>query len=258
MRDRQAGVPPAARFSGWPERPNTEDAALKDLSAHDPRRDALGVRPRPGSRCLPRRSATAAKFHSYSLGNLLLIRLQAPQATRVAGFRSWQSLGRQVRKGERGIAILAPCTYRPKTSSCTTDSTRQALQEDERGGPAAPASRGGQLRGFRVVHVFDVAQTEGEPLPEATPWSAGTAPAPTATPTPPAEWCGSAATSRCGLVIAGGSRWPRPSSAPRDRPAAARALLESRDTLELPARRREREDAQARSCQRAAGAAASV
>jgi len=63
---------------------------------------------------------TAAKFHSYSLGNLLLIALQAPQATRVAGFRSWQSLGRQVRKGERGIAILAPCTYRPKTLTCTT------------------------------------------------------------------------------------------------------------------------------------------
>ncbi len=41
---------------------------------------------------------------------------QAPQATRVAGFRSWQSLGRQVRKGERGIAILAPCTYRPKAA----------------------------------------------------------------------------------------------------------------------------------------------
>jgi hypothetical protein len=44
--------------------------------------------------------------------NLLLIGAQATQAIRVAGFRTWQSLGRQVRKGERGIAILAPCTYR--------------------------------------------------------------------------------------------------------------------------------------------------
>ncbi len=59
---------------------------------------------------------TAAKCHIYSLGNLLLIGGQAPHATRVAGFRSWQSLGRQVRKGERGIAILAPCTYRPKAA----------------------------------------------------------------------------------------------------------------------------------------------
>jgi len=111
---------------------------------------------------------TAAKFHTYSLGNLLLIGGQAPQATRVAGYRSWQSLGRQVRKGERGIAILAPCTYRPKTSSSTTDSTREQPQ-DERGGPAAPAASGKQLRGFRVVHVFDITATEGDPLPEVTP-----------------------------------------------------------------------------------------
>ena len=98
----------------------------------------------------------------------MLIALQAPQATRVAGFRSWQSLGRQVRKGERGLAILAPCTYRPKTSSCTTGSTREQ-PADEGGGPAAPAASGRQLRGFRVVHVFDVAQTEGDSLPEVAP-----------------------------------------------------------------------------------------
>ena len=63
---------------------------------------------------------TAAKFHSYSLGNVVLIALQAPQATRVAGFRTWKSLGRQVRKGERGIGILAPCTYRPKAATSAT------------------------------------------------------------------------------------------------------------------------------------------
>jgi len=114
---------------------------------------------------------TAAKFHSYSLGNLLLIGAQAPQATRVAGFRSWQSLGRQVCKGERGIAILAPCTYRPKTAD-----------QAEPAGPAGPepaiscsggatpnAAGGKQVRGFRAVHVFDVAQTEGDPLPEVAP-----------------------------------------------------------------------------------------
>ena len=108
---------------------------------------------------------TAAKFHTYSLGNLLLIGAQAPQATRVAGFRSWQSLGRHVRKGERGIAILAPCTYRPKTASPATDSTREQPQ-NERGGPAAS---GKQLRGFRVVHVFDITATEGDPLPDVAP-----------------------------------------------------------------------------------------
>jgi len=114
---------------------------------------------------------TAAKFHSYSLGNLLLIGAQAPQATRVAGFRTWQSLGRQVRKGERGIAILAPCTYRPKTAD-------RAEPAEPAGHEPATTSTGGlvleaggrkQVRGFRAVHVFDLSQTEGAPLPDVAP-----------------------------------------------------------------------------------------
>src|SRR5919199_5568600 len=56
--------------------------------------------------------AVAARFHRYSSNNVLLIAAQRPDATRVAGYRSWQRLGRQVRKGERGLAILAPCLYR--------------------------------------------------------------------------------------------------------------------------------------------------
>jgi antirestriction protein ArdC len=112
---------------------------------------------------------TAAKFHSYSLGNLLLIALQAPQATRVAGFRSWQGLGRQVRKGERGIAILAPCTYRPKAADRAEPAGPAGQEPATLSGGAAPDAGGRQVRGFRVVHVFDVAQTEGEPLPEVAP-----------------------------------------------------------------------------------------
>jgi len=113
----------------------------------------------------------AAKFHSYSLGNLLLIGAQAPHATRVAGFRTWQSLGRQVRKGEWGIAILAPCTYRPKAAD-RAEPAAPAGQEPATtcSGGAAPGAGGKQqVRGFRVVHVFDVAQTEGDPLPEVAP-----------------------------------------------------------------------------------------
>ena len=113
----------------------------------------------------------AAKFHSYSLGNVLLIALQAPQATRVAGFRSWQGLGRQVRTGERGIAIFAPCSYRLTTSTAGTtgsDST-SGQPPGERGGAAAPATGGRQLRGFRVVHVFALDQTDGDPLPDVAP-----------------------------------------------------------------------------------------
>ncbi len=113
---------------------------------------------------------TAAKFHSYSLGNLLLIGAQAPQATRVAGFRTWQSLGRQVRKGERGIAILAPCTYRPKTVD-RAEPAGSAGQEPATScsGGAVPDAGGKQVRGFRVVHVFDITATEGDPLPEVAP-----------------------------------------------------------------------------------------
>ena len=52
-----------------------------------------------------------AKFHHYSFGNALLILFQCPQATNVAGYNTWKQLGRQVKKGEKGIMILAPCTF---------------------------------------------------------------------------------------------------------------------------------------------------
>ena len=113
----------------------------------------------------------AAKFHSYSLGNVLLIGLQAPQATRVAGFRTWQGLGRQVRKGERGIAIFAPCSFRPTTSTAGTTGSDSTGEQPpgEYGGAAAPATGGRQLRGFRVVHVFALDQTDGDLLPDVVP-----------------------------------------------------------------------------------------
>jgi antirestriction protein ArdC len=104
----------------------------------------------------------AARFHRYSLSNLLLIYTARPDATRVAGFRTWLSLGRCVRKGERGIPILAPCTYK-------TDA------ESDDAGPATGADVTGDgtprrvLRGFRVVYVFDITQTEGDPVPDVTP-----------------------------------------------------------------------------------------
>lgn len=89
---------------------------------------------------------TAAAFRQYSFRNQLLIASQRPDATRVAGYRAWQALGRQVRKGEKSIRILAPCVGKVGE---TEDG------EDIRG-----------LRGFRFVPVFDVSQTEGEPLAE--------------------------------------------------------------------------------------------
>jgi hypothetical protein len=86
-----------------------------------------------------------ARFHSYSFGNQLLIATQKPNATHVCGFRKWNEFNRYVRKGEKGIAILAPMMVKGK--------------DDE----SAPGPR---LIGFRVVYVFDISQTDGEPLAE--------------------------------------------------------------------------------------------
>ncbi|HEY0117804.1 MAG TPA: ArdC-like ssDNA-binding domain-containing protein [Cellulomonas sp.] len=108
--------------------------------------------------------AVAARFTTYSPSNVLLIAVQRPDATQVAGIRTWNSLGRHVVKGEHGIAILAPCLYR-------ADDEPAAAAD---GAPAAESADDGpmprrELRGFRVVHVFDVAQTDGTPLPDAAP-----------------------------------------------------------------------------------------
>jgi len=100
--------------------------------------------------------AVAARFHRYSSWNTIAIFVQRPEATVVGGYRTWQQLGRHVRRGERGIAILAPCTYR--TNSAGNDN---AEPPDEPGRTV--------LRGFKVVHVFDVDQTEGEPLTQIAP-----------------------------------------------------------------------------------------
>jgi len=93
--------------------------------------------------------ATAARFHRYSANNVLLIHMQRPGATRVAGYRTWQSLRRQVRRGEKGIAILAPVVYR-----------RRPVDDTD------PDAVVGVLSGFRVAHVFDVSQTEGAGMAE--------------------------------------------------------------------------------------------
>jgi len=101
------------------------------------------------SETLMRYLDTMSRFHSYSFCNCMLIALQRPDATFVAGFRRWLELGRHVRKGEKGIGIIAPLVYRKREDE---HADRDA---DER-----------TIRGFKVVHVFDISQTEGEELPE--------------------------------------------------------------------------------------------
>jgi antirestriction protein ArdC len=98
-----------------------------------------------------------AKFHTYSFGNIMLIARQKPAATNVAGVRTWNSLGRFVRRGEKGILILAPRVGRKgKTVEETT-----AENEEEKNNQS-------QLYGFRAVYVFDISQTEGKDLPALT------------------------------------------------------------------------------------------
>jgi hypothetical protein len=83
----------------------------------------------------------AARFPKYSFRNTLLILMQRPHATAVMGYRAWQAVGHQVRRGEQSIKILAPCTYKTKR----TDDEEQDDQEPGRK----------VLRGFRLAHVFD-------------------------------------------------------------------------------------------------------
>jgi N-terminal domain of anti-restriction factor ArdC/IrrE N-terminal-like domain len=94
----------------------------------------------------------AARFHTYSANNVWLILMQRPEAIRVAGFHTWKAVGRSVVKGAKGIKILAPCSYTAR---------------DDEGDPVLDAEGNARrmVRGFRVVHVFDLADTAGEPLP---------------------------------------------------------------------------------------------
>ncbi len=108
--------------------------------------------------------STMAKFHRYSLGNVLLIMCQAPEATHVAGFHTWKSLGRFVKSGEKGIAILAPMLLKNQDEAPSTN-LASASFTDSRSTSGDQSDEDRHLR-FRVVYVFDVAQTDGEELPE--------------------------------------------------------------------------------------------
>jgi len=126
----------------------------------------------------------AARIREYSPTNQLLILLQRPGATRVAGYRVWQSLGRQLHRGERGLTILAPVRRRPtgggNDGSESIDSV-EAAAAGESGDPTTEPGAGGAGRvlvGFTAVTVFDVAQTDGDPLPRAAGDAAGRGEAP--------------------------------------------------------------------------------
>lgn len=102
---------------------------------------------------------TMARFHTYSFNNVALIVAQRPEATRVAGYKSWQALGRQVRKGEKGLIVFVPHRKRVREGLETDQQAQQAAGEQA-------TAQAHTITGFGLGRVFDIAQTEGEPLPE--------------------------------------------------------------------------------------------
>jgi antirestriction protein ArdC len=99
--------------------------------------------------------AVTSRFYNYSFRNCMLIARQFPQATYVAGYRAWPKFGRHVKKGEKGIAILAPLVYKQKAD----DAADERRESDNETSECA-------VRGFKVAHVFDISQTEGDDLPQ--------------------------------------------------------------------------------------------
>ena len=108
---------------------------------------------------------TMSKFHRYSFGNVLLIAMQCPSASCVAGFHAWKkNFGRTVKKGERGIRILAPCPYTRMVETEKIDPYSKRPVLDASGAPVKETVLV-HKQAFRPVTVFDISQTEGKELP---------------------------------------------------------------------------------------------
>ena len=110
--------------------------------------------------------STMSKFHNYSFNNTLLIAMQKPDATLVAGYKAWQkNFERHVNKGEKAIRILAPAPYKIKEERDKIDPVTQELLLDKEGNPQKEEVEI-TIPAFRAVSVFDVVQTDGKPIPE--------------------------------------------------------------------------------------------
>ncbi len=117
-----------------------------------------------------------SKFHRYSVNNTMLIYMQRPDATLVAGFNKWKNqFERHVKKGEHGITIIAPTPYKKKVEEMKHDPDTHApiLDAD---GKAVMEEKEIEIPMFRPVKVFDVSQTDGKPLPELASSLSGTVP----------------------------------------------------------------------------------
>lgn len=109
--------------------------------------------------------AAMSKFHRYSYGNVILILMQCPHATRVAGYNTWRkSFGRNVKRSEKGIQILAPCPSRKYVWQEVRDPHTGGVQYNKDGTPKME-TRVITITRFKIATVFDVSQTEGRDLP---------------------------------------------------------------------------------------------
>ena len=110
--------------------------------------------------------STMSKFHNYSFNNTLLIAMQKPEATLVAGYKAWQkNFERHVNKGEKAIRILAPAPYKIKEERDKLDPVTGEMMFDENGMPQKEQVEV-TIPAFRAVSLFDVSQTDGKPIPE--------------------------------------------------------------------------------------------
>ena len=107
-----------------------------------------------------------SRFHRYSVNNTMLIYMQKPDATLVAGYNKWKNqFERHVKKGEHGITIIAPTPFKKKIEEQKLDPDTKAPILDAEG-KAVMEEREVEIPMFRPVKVFDVSQTDGKPLPE--------------------------------------------------------------------------------------------
>lgn len=105
------------------------------------------------------------KFHSYSYNNSLLILMQKPEASYVVGYKTWETLGRHVKKGEKGITILAPCPYKSVKYVEVVDPNTGQVKRDEQGNVMKERKEISRAS-FKAILIFDISQTEGKPLLE--------------------------------------------------------------------------------------------
>lgn len=110
---------------------------------------------------------TMSKFHRYSFNNTLLIAMQRPDATLVTGYRNWQSMGRQVKKGEKGITILAPAPIKRKREQEILDQNHKPLLDAD--GKPRTEEVEVVIPRFKPTTVFDISQTDGEPIETLAP-----------------------------------------------------------------------------------------